>query len=83
MKQNVKIVFDRKGQAEKNGTGKIELYIYLSRGEKKYEVVRLDPKNIISNDSINKLKTSVMDYIDKIDTTLSIINAKTEVTIEY
>ena len=39
MKQNVKIVFDRKGQAEKNGTGKIELYIYLSRGEKKYEVV--------------------------------------------
>ena len=27
MKQNVKIVFDRKGQAEKNGTGKIELYI--------------------------------------------------------
>ncbi len=51
--------------------------------EKKYEVVRLDPKNIISNDSINKLKTSVMDYIDKIDTTLSIINAKTEVTIEY
>ena len=40
MKQNVKIVFDRKGQAEKNGTGKIELYIYLSRGEKKYEVVR-------------------------------------------
>lgn len=51
--------------------------------EKKYEVVRLDPKQIISNDSINKLKTSVMDYIDKIDTTLSIINAKTEVTIEY
>jgi hypothetical protein len=51
--------------------------------EKKYEVVRLDPKNIIANDSINKLKTSVMDYIDKIDTTLSIINAKTEVTIEY
>lgn len=39
MKQNVKIVFDRKRQSEKTGTGKIELYIYLSRGEKKYEVV--------------------------------------------
>lgn len=39
MKENVKIVFDRKRQAEKTGTGKIEFYIYLSKGEKKYEVV--------------------------------------------
>ena len=30
MKQNVKIVFDRKKQSATRGTGKIELYIYLS-----------------------------------------------------
>lgn len=39
MKQNVKIVFDRKKQSATRGTGKIELYIYLSRTETKWETV--------------------------------------------
>ena len=39
MRQNVKIVFDRKKQVEKTGRGKIELYIYLSRKETKWETV--------------------------------------------
>ena len=39
MKQNVKIVFDRKKQSAKTGKGKIELYIYLSRAETKWETV--------------------------------------------
>jgi len=51
--------------------------------EKKYEVVRLDPKDIIKNDSIAKFKEIVIDYINKIDTVLSIVNAKTEVEVEY
>ena len=51
--------------------------------EKKYEVVRLDPKDLIKNDSITKFKEIVIDYINKIDTVLSIVNAKTEVEVEY
>jgi hypothetical protein len=51
--------------------------------EKKYEVVRLDPKDLIQNDSITKFKEIVIDYINKIDTVLSIVNAKTEVEVEY
>jgi hypothetical protein len=39
MRQSVKIVFDRKKQAAKTGRGKIELYIYLSRTETKWETV--------------------------------------------
>jgi hypothetical protein len=51
--------------------------------EKKYEVVRLDPTDLIKNDSITKFKEIVIDYINKIDTVLSIVNAKTEVEVEY
>jgi hypothetical protein len=51
--------------------------------EKKYEVVRLDPKDLIKNDYITKFKEIVIDYINKIDTVLSIVNAKTEVEVEY
>ena len=39
MKQNVKVVFDRKNQAAKTGTGKIEICIYLNREERKWETV--------------------------------------------
>ena len=39
MRQSVKIVFDRKKQTVKTGRGKIELYIYLSRTETKWETV--------------------------------------------
>ena len=39
MKKNVKVVFDRKNQAAKTGTGKIEICIYLSREERKWETV--------------------------------------------
>jgi hypothetical protein len=39
MKQNVKLVFDRKKQVEKTGSGKIELCIYLARREVKWETV--------------------------------------------
>lgn len=51
--------------------------------EQKYEVVRLDPKDVMANDSVDKLKSAVSDYIGKIDTILSIVNAKTEVEVEY
>ncbi|MBQ8466543.1 MAG: tyrosine-type recombinase/integrase [Prevotella sp.] len=39
MKQNVKVVFDRKNQAAKTGTGKIEICVYLNRDERKWETV--------------------------------------------
>lgn len=39
MKKNVKVVFDRKNQAAKTGTGKIEICVYLSREERKWETV--------------------------------------------
>lgn len=39
MKQNVKLVFDRKKQMAETGSGKIELCIYLARREVKWETV--------------------------------------------
>jgi hypothetical protein len=51
--------------------------------EKKYEVVRVDPKDTIKNESFNHFKFVVTDYINNIDRILSEANAKTEVTIEY
>ena len=39
MKQNVKLVFDRKKQVAETGSGKIELCIYLARREVKWETV--------------------------------------------
>lgn len=39
MKQNVKIVFDRKKLVAKKGIAKIELYIYLAKKEYKWETV--------------------------------------------
>lgn len=39
MKQNVKLVFDRKKQVAETGCGKIELCIYLARREVKWETV--------------------------------------------
>ncbi len=37
MKQNVKVIFDRRNKAEKTGKGTIEILIYLSREERKWE----------------------------------------------
>jgi hypothetical protein len=51
--------------------------------ETKHEVIRLDPKNIIKNEGVEKFTESVEQYIHNIDTTLSLINAKTEVEVEY
>lgn len=45
MKQNVKVVFDRKNQAAKTGIGKVEILIYLSREERKYETVATSDKD--------------------------------------
>jgi site-specific recombinase XerD len=39
MKKHVKVIFDRRGLAEKKGTGVIDICIYLNRGERKYESV--------------------------------------------
>lgn len=37
MKQNVKLIFDRRKNAAKTGKGTIEILIYLSRDERKWE----------------------------------------------
>lgn len=39
MNKSVRLVFDRKGSVTKTGYGKIEIYVYLSRTERKYEAV--------------------------------------------
>ena len=39
MNKNVKVIFDRKNQASKTGTGKIDIRIYLKDGERKFETV--------------------------------------------
>lgn len=36
LKENVTVIFDRKKQVEKRGSGKVELRIYLGRTERKY-----------------------------------------------
>ena len=39
MTKNIKVIFDRKNQAAKTGTGKIDIRIYLKEGERKFETV--------------------------------------------
>ena len=39
MSKNIKVIFDRKNQASKTGTGKIDIRIYLKEGERKFETV--------------------------------------------
>jgi len=39
MTKNIKVIFDRKNQAVKTGTGKIDIRIYLKEGERKFETV--------------------------------------------
>jgi site-specific recombinase XerD len=39
MKQNVKLLFDRRNTAKKTGKGTIEILVYLSREERKWEAV--------------------------------------------
>ena len=39
MAKNIKVIFDRKNQAAKTGTGKIDIRIYLKEGERKFETV--------------------------------------------
>lgn len=51
--------------------------------EKKYEVKRVDPFNVVSSDSIEALMDAINAYISHIDIALSIVNAKTEVEFEY
>ena len=39
MSKNIKVIFDRKNQVSKTGTGKIDIRIYLKEGERKFETV--------------------------------------------
>ena len=39
MSKNIKVIFDRKKQVSKTGTGKIDIRIYLKDGERKFETV--------------------------------------------
>lgn len=48
-----------------------------------YAVERIDPNAVIANDGIAKFESFINDYIATIDTALSIVNAKTEVIVEY
>lgn len=48
-----------------------------------YKVERIDPNNVIANDGVDKFNSYIQSYITSIDTILSIVNAKTEVTFEY
>ena len=39
MNKCVRVVFDRKGSVAKTGNGKVEILVYLSRTQRKYESV--------------------------------------------
>lgn len=51
--------------------------------KQEYEVKRIDPYDIIAKDCVTKFCSYIESYISNIDTALSIVNAKTEVTFEY
>lgn len=51
--------------------------------KQEYEIERIDPYNVIANDGVIKFCSYIESYISNIDTALSIVNAKTEVTFEY
>ena len=80
MKQNVKIVFDRKKQVEKTGMGKIELFIYLSRGEKKYEVVGISTTDSWESDALSKNIQAKMKHYEQIINAMKMLGE--EMTVE-
>lgn len=80
MKQNVKIVFERKKQVEKTGMGKIELFIYLSRGEKKYEVVGISTTDSWESDALSKNIQAKMKHYEQIINAMKMLGE--EMTVE-
>jgi site-specific recombinase XerD len=80
MNQNVKIVFDRKKQVETTGIGKIEIYIYLARKEKKYEVVGEADVNTWETIALNKNIQAKMKHYEQIINAMKMLNE--EMTVE-
>jgi site-specific recombinase XerD len=80
MNQNVKIVFDRKKQVETTGIGKIEIYIYLARKEKKYEVVGEADINTWEAIALNKNIQAKMKHYEQVINAMKMLNE--EMTIE-
>ena len=80
MNQNVKIVFDRKKQVETTGIGKIEIYIYLARKEKKYEVVGEADVNTWETIAFNKNIQAKIKHYEQIINAMKMLNE--EMTVE-
>lgn len=51
--------------------------------KQEYSIERIDPYDVIANDGVTKFCSYIESYISNIDTALSIVNAKTEVTFQY
>ena len=81
MKQNVKVIFDRRKTASKTGKGTIEILIYLSREERKWEAVG------VSEPDSWEVKAQSRSIVAKVKHYEQIINAMKmlgeEMTLEY
>jgi site-specific recombinase XerD len=66
MKQNVKLIFDRRNNAEKTGKGTIEIQIYLSRNERKWESVGTADKDSWEVVAQNKIIQAKMKHYEQV-----------------
>ena len=90
MKQNVKLLFDRRNNAAKTGKGTIEILIYLSREERKWESVGMADKDswevVAQSKSIQaKMKhyEQVIDAMKKLNEDMTVENFNKHVYIEH
>ena len=80
MKQNVKLLFDRRNTVKKTGKGTIEILVYLSREERKWEAVGTADEQsweVMANDRRILTKANVIAF----DAWLRAQNNKTDYTI--
>lgn len=89
MKQNVKLLFDRRNNAEKTGKGTIEIQIYLSRNERKWESVGTADKDswevVAQNKTIQaKMKhyEQVIEAMQKLGEDMTIENFNNHIYLE-
>ena len=75
MMKHVRVVYDRKKVSTEKGTGKIELSVYLQKGERKWITVgEASPKEWMAIAESNTIKSKVTHYEEVI---------KEKVTHEY
>lgn len=80
MNKSVRVVFDRKGSVAKTGNGKVEILVYLSRSQRKYETVAVSTPDMWEVDAMNKSVVTKMKHYEQVVNAMNMLGE--EMTID-